>query len=178
MFTSTRCTYVRITSCHRVQKNCPIQSLLQELSASAELVSSAEVALGSQLQCVECDARAETFFTVVVPDEVSETDKKLLLQTVSNAERFGTAARASLCLQVKCRRSLKARLNYKRTPENRDRLLTVCHNCRLLRVKVYRCSRCRRTAYCGKRCQRLHWSTHKSDCNKYKNPNQQETTTR
>jgi hypothetical protein len=33
-------------------------------------------------------------------------------------------------------------------------------------IKMQTCSRCHTVRYCGKECQRAHWSTHKSFCNK------------
>lgn len=41
-----------------------------------------------------------------------------------------------------------------------------CHNCLEWRETCMRCSRCHKAYYCGKSCQKQHWSTHKPNCTK------------
>ena len=51
-----------------------------------------------------------------------------------------------------------------------DHSLTVkrdnCSNCGMSVVNIRMCSNCRSVKYCTKKCQRLHWPTHKQDCKK------------
>lgn len=62
------------------------------------------------------------------------------------------------------------KLIYGKTDQNLGSDITrvqICSQCgteHINKPKLPLCGRCKTTRYCGKDCQRIHWSTHKRDC--------------
>jgi len=42
--------------------------------------------------------------------------------------------------------------------------LTICNNCGVGGVSLFKCGKCRKVQYCGAKCQKEHWRTHKPLC--------------
>lgn len=40
----------------------------------------------------------------------------------------------------------------------------ACNTCLKTETKLLSCSRCKRTSYCSKECQKQDWKEHKKDC--------------
>ena len=64
----------------------------------------------------------------------------------------------------KRRKSMQAQLAMNRISDEATEFRKQCAQCNRTLVKCRRCAGCYSVAYCSRECQRLHWRSHKGEC--------------